>query len=148
MNTSPQEGDLSFSVQWNKALKILFAEFAPAALTSIHGSPVHIEALNASDLSLSACAKFCYQYLKMKSGDLAIVNDPSSGGSSLDEICLVKEPERARRCVLPREGGPIGDGARAAIADRRHGGIPQHDAGLPARGLSAGARLDIAQDRP
>ncbi len=90
MNTSPQEGDLSFSVQWNKALKILFAEFAPAALTSIHGSPVHIEALNASDLSLSACAKFCYQYLKMKSGDLAIVNDPSSGGSSLDEICLVK----------------------------------------------------------
>ncbi len=82
--------DLGFSVHWNRALKSLFKEFAPAAITSLLGEPVHIESLSVSDLSLPACARFCQQYLKMKPGDMAIVNDPSSGGSSLDEICLVR----------------------------------------------------------
>lgn len=82
--------DLGFSIHWNRALKSLFAEFAPAAITTLQGESVHIEALSVSDLSLSSCAKYCHQYLKMKSGDMAIVNDPSSGGSSLNEICLVR----------------------------------------------------------
>ncbi len=90
MNSSFTNADLGFSVQWSKALKLLLTEFSPAALTTTNGSAVHIEALSVADLSLSACARFCHQYLKMKNGDLAIVNDPSSGGSSLSEVCLVK----------------------------------------------------------
>ncbi len=90
MSRSYADSDLGFSVQWSCALKLLLSEFAPAALTAVNGSVVHIETLGAADYSLSASARFCNQYLKMKNGDIAIVNDPSSGGSSLNEVCLVK----------------------------------------------------------
>ncbi len=82
--------DLSLAVSWQESLQDLFREFAPVSLTSRDGSSVHIEGQDVADLSLSACARICQQYLKMKPGDMAIINDPSSSGTSLNEICLVR----------------------------------------------------------
>jgi N-methylhydantoinase B len=91
--------DLSLAVSWQESLKDLFQDFTPVSLTSVDGSVVHIEGSDVADLTLSACARICQQYLKMKPGDMAIINDPSSAGTALNEICLVRAISLAPKAI-------------------------------------------------
>lgn len=60
------------------------------ALLQTDGTAVHVRAAAPADLaSLPHAASICNQYLRLKEGDLAILNDPASGGTSLASITLV-----------------------------------------------------------
>ncbi|MES2964799.1 MAG: hydantoinase B/oxoprolinase family protein [Bdellovibrionota bacterium] len=87
-----------FSMARSALLHALFERLAkPAsdrdlsfALLQSDGTAIHVRASSPADLaSLPQAASICNQYLRLKEGDLAIVNDPASGGTSLASITLV-----------------------------------------------------------
>ncbi|MEK7356939.1 MAG: hydantoinase B/oxoprolinase family protein, partial [Bdellovibrionota bacterium] len=60
------------------------------AMIQADGTALHVRAASPADLaSLPHAASVCHQYLRLKEGDLAILNDPASSGTSLASITLV-----------------------------------------------------------
>lgn len=84
----------NFSFHQTEALYTLLEELlAPlgcAALVLPDGKALHVRPSSPADLAtLPQAAALCHQYLRLRDGDIAIVNDPSSGGMSLSAITLV-----------------------------------------------------------
>ncbi len=60
-----------------------------AALVLPEGKPLHVRALHPADsATLPVAIAQCHQYLQLRDGDIAIVNDPYSGGTRLSDITL------------------------------------------------------------
>jgi N-methylhydantoinase B len=61
-----------------------------AAMVLQDGRSLHVRAVSPLDIAtLPTAAKLCAQYLQLKEDEIAICNDPYSGGSALSEITLV-----------------------------------------------------------
>jgi N-methylhydantoinase B len=61
-----------------------------AALVLPDGKPLHVHTVHPADTaSLPAAASQFYQYFQLKDGEVAIGNDPHSGGTRLSDITLV-----------------------------------------------------------
>jgi len=84
----------NFSFSQTEALYTLLEELLTplgcAALVLPDGKALHVRPSSPADLAtLPQAAALCHQYLRLRDGDIAIVNDPSSGGTSLSAITLV-----------------------------------------------------------
>lgn len=61
-----------------------------SALTTWDGTPLHVRSRHPADTAtLPAAAHQCQQYLRLADGDVAILNDPFSGGTRLSDVTLV-----------------------------------------------------------
>ncbi len=61
-----------------------------AALVAMDGKPLHVRALHPADTAtLPNAAVLCQQYLQLKDGDVALLNDPFAGGTRLSDLTLV-----------------------------------------------------------
>ncbi len=69
----------------------LIGDFECGALVQADGGrALHVRARTAADLAtLPHAAHLCLQYLQLKDGEIAILNDPYAGGSKLSDITLV-----------------------------------------------------------
>lgn len=68
----------------------LTKEFPQSAICTNDGTPLHIRFLNLADIgTLPQAASQTHKYLNLKDGEIAICNDPYSGGSTLCSITLV-----------------------------------------------------------
>ena len=75
---------------FERVVKPLTDRDLSVALIQSDGTALHVRAAAPADLaSLPHSASTCHQYLKLKDGDLALVNDPASGGTSLSSMTLV-----------------------------------------------------------
>lgn len=71
-------------------LETLLADLASSALVLPNGRTLHLRADSPADFAtLPQAASLCHQYLRLKPGQFAIVNDPYSGGTTLSEVTLV-----------------------------------------------------------
>lgn len=75
-----------FHAQLYGALK----DFEAAALNTVEGSTIHVKWGNPTDVStLSSVAQTVHKYMKLSDSEIAIVNDPFSGGSQLSDLTFV-----------------------------------------------------------
>ena len=71
-------------------LQSLLTPIPRSAICLTDGRSLHVQSENAVDFAaLGHAAKVCHQYLQLKKGDLAVLNDPSLAGSSLNELTWV-----------------------------------------------------------
>ncbi len=68
----------------------LLADLECAAISLPDGQAVSVQPRDPSDIAtLSAMSRQCQQYLNLKPDELAICNDPYSGGTQLSDISLI-----------------------------------------------------------
>ncbi len=68
----------------------LLKEFEAAAINTADGSTVHVKWRNPADVAtLTSVAQTVHKYMKLKDSEIAIVNDPFSGGSQLSDLTFV-----------------------------------------------------------
>ena len=68
----------------------LFSDFTNGALLDNEGNPIHIKYLHLGDIStLPLAVRTSDQYLQLKDGDMALVNDPNSGSIDIFSMTLV-----------------------------------------------------------
>jgi N-methylhydantoinase B len=61
-----------------------------SALVLTDGSLLHVRPSGPADLAtLGSAATLCHKYLRLADGDVAVLNDPYSGGTTLSDITLV-----------------------------------------------------------
>lgn len=61
-----------------------------AALVTMDGKALHVRTVHPADTAtLPAAATQCQQYLHLKDGDVALINDPFAGGTRLSDLTLV-----------------------------------------------------------
>lgn len=76
--------------QFYKICKDLLQVFPCASICQPAGEILFTQAQTWTDLtSLSHSAQVAHQYLQLKDGEIAILNDPYSGGSTLNSITLI-----------------------------------------------------------
>jgi N-methylhydantoinase B len=104
------------------------------AITSADGQILYVRPNCASDVAtLPQAAVLCHKYLRLAPGDVAIVNDPSSGGTRLSEVTLVTASELsglnvliASRFTIPARWGEKGtiseEGVRIPPTPLAHAG--------------------------
>ena len=69
--------------------QLLFKDESVTALTSHDGMPIHIKYQNLAEIgTLPVVAQTTHQYLQLQDGDIAITNDPYSGGTILSNLYL------------------------------------------------------------
>ncbi len=68
----------------------LLKDFDSAALNTTDGSTIHVKWRNPADVAtLTSVAQTVHKYMKLNDSDIAIVNDPFSGGSQLSDLTFV-----------------------------------------------------------
>ena len=82
--------DLIRSETLHRILDDLLAPLGCSALVMNGGQTLHVRAATPADLAtLPHAAALCSQYLHLKNGDGAILNDPLSSGTTLSDFTLV-----------------------------------------------------------
>lgn len=74
----------------HRFLHTLCAPLGVSGIILLDGRSLHLENCGLVDLgTLPFCAESAHKYLRLKAGDVALLNDPSTGGSCLSEPTLV-----------------------------------------------------------
>jgi N-methylhydantoinase B len=78
------------SQQFQKLLESVFPSSVSACVITPDGSPLHLQYIHLADIgTLPLAARTAQQYLQLKPGQIAIMNDPYSGGTLLSTITLI-----------------------------------------------------------
>src|SRR5688500_2435850 len=78
------------SQQLQKLLESLFSPSISACITTSEGQPLHLQYTHLADIgTLPLAARTAQQYLQLKPNQVAIMNDPYSGGTLLSTMTLI-----------------------------------------------------------
>ncbi|MEQ1877180.1 MAG: hypothetical protein ABL958_11070, partial [Bdellovibrionia bacterium] len=78
------------SQQFQKILENLFPPAVSGCVLTPDGAPLHLQYAHLADIgTLPLAGRITNQYLQLKPGQIAIMNDPYSGGTLLSTVTLV-----------------------------------------------------------